>query len=43
MREKEERKERARREKEERILCDCKSFIIKREISNLGVGNKVED
>ena len=44
MREKEKRRERGRREEEERkFVCENKSFIIKREISDLRVGNKLED
>ena len=39
-REKEKKKKRGRREK---IVCDYKSSIIKREISDLGLGNKLED
>ena len=43
LREKEERKERGRREEEERILCECKSFITKNKISDFGLGNKLGD
>ena len=39
-REKERREKRGRREK---IVCDYKSSIIKREISDLGGENKLED
>ena len=39
-REKEKKKKRERREK---IVCDYKSSIIKREISDLGLGNKLKD
>ena len=43
LREKRERKERGRREKKERKFCEYKTFINKREISDLGLGNKLED
>ena len=40
----ERKKRRRRREKEERkSFVNYKSSIIKREISDLGVGNKLED
>ena len=32
--------ERERREEGERILCECKSFITKREISDFGIGKQ---
>ena len=45
MREKrrEETKKKKKRGRREKIVCDCKSSIIKGEISDLGLENKLED
>ena len=42
-RERREERKRKKRGRREKILCDCKSSIIKGEISDLGLGNKLED
>ena len=42
-REKEERRERRREEEERKSFVNYKSSIIKREISDLGLENKLED
>ena len=44
LREKEKRREKRREERKKREnCCDCKSFITKGEISDLGLENKLED
>ena len=42
-RQKEERRERREEEEERKSFVNYKSSIIKREISDLGLGNKLED
>ena len=41
--EKEEKKKKKKRERRGKSFVNYKSSIIKREISDLGVGNKLED
>ena len=42
-RERREDRKKKKRGRREKILCDCKSSIIRREISELELGIKLED